>query len=200
MKDFRIPILLAVLVGLALVFGLSTLASGPVELSGSVIDPPSTAPEISLLDQFGKPFRLSDQRGALVVVFFGYTSCPDVCPTTLKDFKEIFSDLGEEAANLRFVFVTVDPLRDTPEKMRNYLGAFNPDFVGLTGGDDALQAVYDAFGVSVSIQPGGSSPGYLVEHTGRTYLIDRSGQLVETFPYGLSGEAMRDDILYWTHQ
>ncbi len=182
-------------VGLVLV--VSLMQAVPARLNGSVIHPAAPAPEIALQDQFGHPFRLSDMNGSVVLVFFGYTNCPDVCPTTLVDYAQIFDRLGSKADGARFVFVTVDPARDSPEAIENYLGAFNPDFIGLTGSHEALQAVYESYGVSVEIEHSSASHGYEVGHQTRIYVIDRDGMLVETFPFGLPREAMLDDLLHW---
>jgi protein SCO1 len=188
---------LGVLLGVVLVFAASTLFRSPEVLHGSVIEPAAPAPEIVLQDQFGKDFRLSDQRGLLVFLFFGYTHCADVCPATVADYEAIFKLLGDRAPEARFVFITVDSQRDTPQVLAHYLGAHNPGFVGLTGSLEALQQVYDSYSIGVEIAPGGASPGYEVNHSSRVYVVNQQGLLVETFPFGLSREAMLDDILHW---
>lgn len=196
-KSTYLFITLGVALGVGLVLVASVLFTSPVNLNGSVIDPPAPAPEIILQDQYGHPFSLDHLRGSLVLVFFGYTHCPDVCPATLVDYAGIFERLGDLAAAAQFVFITVDPQRDTPDTIANYLGAYNPGFIGLTGSPEELQKVYDSYGVDVEIAPGGGSPGYEVNHNTRIYVIDPEGLLVETFPFGLPREAMLDDILHW---
>jgi protein SCO1/2 len=159
-------------------------ACGPVSFRGTVLEQPEAVPDFTLTDQHGQPFRLSDQRGSVVLLFFGYTFCPDVCPTTLATWRTVHDDLGSEAGRVRFVFVTVDPERDTPERLGAHLNAFSPDFVGLTGTQDQLQAVYDTFGVYVQKQPSsGSAAGYLVSHTATTFVLDGTGnwRLVESY-------------------
>lgn len=130
-----------------------------------------------------------------MVLFFGYTSCPDVCPSTLKDLQTIASYLGDRSKDVKFLMVTTDPARDTHDRLGNYLGAFNPSFIGLRGSLDELEPVYSDFGVAVEKSEDDESAGYLVAHTSRVYAIDPGGSLRLTFPSGLSAEAMADDIL-----
>jgi len=159
-------------------------ACGPVSFRGTALEQPEAVPDFTLTDQHDQPFRLSDQRGSIVLLFFGYTACPDVCPTTLATWKTVHDDLGSKAERVRFVFVTVDPERDTPERLGIHLNAFSPDFIGLTGTQDQLQAVYDTFGVYAQKQPSsGSAAGYLVSHTATTFVLDAEGnwRLVESY-------------------
>src|SRR5512143_1730289 len=144
---------------------------------GSAIDPPVAANNFTLKDQNGHAFQLGDQRGKIVLMFFGYTNCPDVCPTTLLQFKQARAQLGSQAERVRFVFVTVDPERDTADKIKTYLGAIDPGIIGLTGSQAELEAVWKAYGVYRQQQPGQSPDQYadLIEHSGRVYLIDTQG-------------------------
>ena len=112
---------------------LLLLSCGGPSFRGSVLEEPVPVPELALIDQFGQPFHPEDQRGQVVLLFFGYTSCADVCPTTLASWRRVREALGEDAARARFVFVTVDPERDTPDRLGLHVNAFHPDFVGLTG-------------------------------------------------------------------
>jgi protein SCO1/2 len=189
--------------GLAFAFGLAGLAVAAVlavtllrrePFHGSVIEPPAPAQDFTLDNFDGRPFRLTDQRGKVVLLFFGYTSCPDVCPTTLAEFRQLRERLGSRAGDVVFVFVTVDPARDTPEKIGSYLTLFAPDFYGLSGPADALEPVYRAYGVYAEKQEGGSAAGYLVTHTSSVYVIDRGGNLRMTFPYGTPLEDMLADV------
>jgi len=150
---------------------------------GSVLSQPIAATDFTLTDQHGQPFRLSEQRGKVVLLFFGYTSCPDVCPTTLSAWKRVHEELGDEAERVRFVFVTVDPERDTPERLGLHVDLFNPDFVpvqggfvALTGTPDELEPIYEAYGVYYEkVETPGSALGYLVNHTSSGYVIDPQG-------------------------
>ncbi|HSR30941.1 MAG TPA: SCO family protein, partial [Anaerolineae bacterium] len=127
----RLPALI-----LLIIFSL-TACGGP-SFRGTVLDEPVDVADFALTDENGGVFRLSDQQGNVVLLFFGYTSCPDVCPTTLATWRKIHEALGEDAERVRFVFVTVDPERDTAERLGMHVNAFNPDFIGLTGTPEEL--------------------------------------------------------------
>jgi protein SCO1/2 len=165
---------------------------------GSVIDPPVAASNLTLKDQNGQTFQLSDQRGKIVLMFFGYTNCPDICPTTLLQFKQARAQLGNQSERVRFVFVTVDPERDTADKMKTYLGAIDPGIIGLTGSQAELETVWKAYGVYRQKQPGQGPDEYadLIEHSGRVYLIDTQGNLRLTYPFGLTPDDVVQDVKY----
>lgn len=130
-----------------------------------------------------------------MLLFFGYTSCPDVCPTTLAAWKQVHAALGGDADRVRFVFVTVDPERDTPARLKRYLAIFSPEFVGLTGTQEALAATYRAYGVvREKVMPAGSATGYLVTHTARTFLVDPTGLLRLSYGFGTPAQDVIDDI------
>jgi protein SCO1/2 len=144
---------------------------------GRVLDPPRPVPALALHDQHGRPFDLAGQRDRVVLVFFGYTRCPDVCPLTLGVFRQVAEMLGADAARVRFVFVTVDPEVDTPAFLDRYLRLFHPEFVGLTGPPDALAATYRFFGAAFQKVPvPKSAAGYLVAHSTNVAVIDRRGR------------------------
>ncbi len=146
-------------------------------LRGQRVDPPRPVPDLSARDHRGGSFRLADQRGTAVVLFFGYTTCPDVCPATLARWKRVREQLGSEASRVRFVFVTVDPERDTRAKVKEYLELFSPDFVGLVGKEQELQPFYQFFGAAYEKVPQpGSATGYLVAHTAAVPVVDTQGR------------------------
>jgi protein SCO1/2 len=162
---------------------------------GGVLDPPRPAPDFALRQPDGKPFRLSGHRGQVVVMTFGYTFCPDICPTTLAEFAQIRSRLGPAANDVRFVFITVDPERDTPQRLRAYTAAFDPTFIGLTGSDRDLEAIRKAYGVTAHKRVvAGTSAAFLVDHSALIYVIDREGRLRLLFPFGTSVADMTHDI------
>ncbi|MGQ9742450.1 SCO family protein [Chloroflexus sp.] len=145
------------------------------EFRGTVLEPPNPAPEIPLIDQFGNEFRLSDYRGKIVLVFFGFTHCPDICPTALGDLKQVMEKLGNDATKVQVVFVSVDPERDTPALMQRYLAAFNPTFLGLNGDRTVLEQVYKNYGVTaIKRELPNSGLGYTIDHSGYIYAIDQS--------------------------
>jgi protein SCO1/2 len=165
------------------------------DFRGQVVNPPRMAQDFALEDQFGGTFRLQDQRGSPVVLYFGYISCPDVCPTTLGNWKMVEKALGVDADRVRFVMITVDPERDTPERMRVHMNLFSPSFLGLTGTPDELEPIYRAWGIyheKVYIE--GSPAQYSVDHTATTFLIDSDGQLRLTYPYGTPADDIGHDL------
>lgn len=140
--------------------------------------PETPVSDFALTDQDGQPFNLSSQRGKVTVFFFGYTFCPDVCPLTLSTWKRVHDALGADTTQVGFVYITVDPERDSQEKLKAHLSIFSPDFTGLTGSPEALREVYAEFGVYAekeTIATGAS--GYLVNHTTRMFVVDQNGVL-----------------------
>jgi protein SCO1 len=133
--------------------------------------------ELALTGHDGKPRTLADFRGKLVVLFFGYTHCPDICPTTLADMAAVMKSLGADAARVQVLFVTVDPERDTPELMANYVPAFDPAFLGLSGDAVATQRVAKEFRVFYEQRPGSAPGAYTVDHSAQSYVLDAKGQL-----------------------
>jgi protein SCO1/2 len=153
--------------------------------NGSVIDPPAPAPEIALTDQHGQPFLLSDLKGQVVLLYFGFTNCPDFCPNTLAVLRQVLDQLGDQADAVQVVLVTTDPARDTQERLSDYLAAFNPTFLGLTGSDADLQVAYQGYGVTVMDEG--------TTHSTRVHLIDPQGMTRLTFSYGMpAGDILHD--------
>lgn len=168
--------------------------AGSYTFQGSLIDPPISAADFELIDQNGHPFRLSDQEGKVVLIFFGYTNCPDVCPITLTDFKRIKAELGDQAEEIRFLFITVDPERDTVERIQNYLPSYDPAFIGLTGEREKLEMTWKSYGVYQAKQETGSAAGYLVDHTSRIYVVDKNGNWRLTYPFEMDRQAVIADL------
>ncbi len=172
----------SLIVALTCILALS--ACGGPSFKGTVRKNPTPAPEFALTDQNGQPFKLSDERGKVVFLFFGYTFCPDECPTTLVSFEKAQQMLGAEAADVKFVLVTVDPTRDTAARLTQYLKVFSPDFIGLWGSLNELQKVWGAYGVYVkTAPPEQGASGYAIEHSTAVYVIDQVGRwrLVENY-------------------
>ncbi len=189
-------LIIAVLVALAVttVQYVSLPFARPYTFHGSQFDPPPPAADFTLTDQEGRSVRLSDYRGRVVLLFFGYTHCPDVCPTTLAKLNYVVQELGEAAREVQVIFISVDPERDTPAAMKRYLSHFDPAFVGLTGRPEEIEAVTRAYGVYVEKEEVGSAAGYLVTHSARTYVIDREGRLVLTFAYETEPQDLAADL------
>jgi protein SCO1/2 len=150
----------------------------------------------------GGPFRLTDQNGRTVteqdfkgapfLVFFGFTHCPDVCPTTLFEVSEILRTLGPDAARVRVAFITVDPERDTPTALKDYLSSFDPHMEGLTGDPAAIAAVAKAYRVYYKKVP--LDEGYTMDHTAIVYLMDKDGNFVSPFNMKRTTEAAAADL------
>jgi protein SCO1/2 len=160
-----------------------------VDVTGSAI-----GGEMRLTDAEGKPRSLADFRGKVVVVSFGYTHCPDVCPTTLSDLASAVNKLGADASRVQVLFVTVDPKRDTPELLRQYVPAFNPGFIGLWGSREATEKVTRDFHVYAQERPGKTPESYTVDHSSQTFVFDREGRIRLVLAYGSTPEAIASDL------
>ena len=149
--------------------------------------------ELSLTDHNGRARTLADFRGKVVMVFFGFTHCPDVCPTTLAEMAQVMRELGPDADKVQVLFITVDPERDTPQVLRQYVPSFYPSFLGLSGDADAIARTAKEFKVFYQKQalPGG---GYSVDHSAGTYLFDREGRLRLYASYGRGPAALLHNI------
>lgn len=184
--------ILTIVLGIAMAAGFVFVR--PYTFHGTVIIPPLPVTDFSLQMAVDKTFRLSDQRGKLVLLFFGYTSCPDVCPTTLATFKQVHGSLGDNAQKVRFVMITADPERDTPEKVTAYVKQFHSGFIGLSGDLEDLGKIWKELGVFVEKQDSDGAAGYLVSHTGSTYVLDQNGNLIMTLPYATDPFDIADDL------
>jgi protein SCO1/2 len=151
-------------------------------LKAGVFSPPRQAPDFSLQGSNGRELKLSHYRGKVVVLGFGFTSCPQVCPTTLATLAQTRRKLAAAAGDVQIVYVTVDHERDIAGRMKKYLSAFDPSFIGGTGSREQLAAVRKDYGVFAAKQAQGIS--YSVAHSSSTYLIDRRGRLRALMPYG----------------
>lgn len=188
-------VLLIVTAVIALTILVELVFRRPYSFHGTVINPPLPVTDFALPTANEEVFRLSEQKGKIVLLFFGYTSCPDVCPVTLATFKQVYERLGEDAQKVRFVMITADPDRDTPDKVAEYTARFNPEFIGLSGDITELEPIWKELGVFVEKQDSDSAAGYLVSHTASVYVLDQNGGLIMTFPYGASATDMADDLI-----
>ena len=132
---------------------------------------------LALTGHDGKPRTLADFRGKVVVLFFGFTHCPDICPTTLADMAAVMKKLGPDAARVQVLFVTVDPERDTPEIMAKYVPAFDAGFLGLSGDVPATQRAAKEFKIFYEKRPGGAPGAYSVDHSAQSYVLDAQGRV-----------------------
>jgi protein SCO1/2 len=193
------PTFLRLLAGLLLAVLLSSC--GAYTFHTTAFNPPEAAPDLSLTDQSGRPFRLSEQRGAVVLVFFGFTSCPDVCPTALADLASVRRKLGADAERVRVAMVTVDPARDTPETLQRYVTRFDPTFIGLTGTPEQLAATNKAYGVTaIRRDLPGSALKYTIDHSAYVYVIDRAGRWRALFRPGDTVDDMASDLRFLANE
>jgi protein SCO1/2 len=157
-------------------------------------DPPRLAPDFALQASNGSAVTLSQYRGKVVAIAFGFTHCTKVCPFTLANLARVSRELGAAAADLQVVFVTVDPERDSRERLKDYVSAFNPAFVGATGSQEQLQAVRQSYGVTVQRENANDGPNYDVHHSSSIYLVDRDGKLRVLVPFGKTPEDILHDV------
>ncbi len=155
------------------IFLVTGRSPAPIAMPSAVGGP------FNLVDQNSKPITDQDMKGRPFLVFFGFTHCPDVCPTTLFEVSEILRALGPEAKDVRALFVTVDPERDTPEVLKNYLSSFDPRVIGVTGDEAAITAVEKAYRVYAKKVP--TDSGYTMDHTAIVYLMNKDGRFVAPF-------------------
>lgn len=176
---------------LLLLAGALIAADGP-GLRAGVFDPPRAAPELSLSGSDGAKLELARFRGKVVILQFGFTSCPKVCPTTLASLAEARRKLGEQAKELQVVYVTVDPERDDVERLRKYLAGFDATFVGGTGTEEQLAAVRRDYGIVAAKVT--ANEDYTFSHSSFTYLIDGEGKLRALMPYGQPSDDYVHDV------
>lgn len=152
------------------------------------------ARDFRLTDHNGQVRTLADFRGKVVAVFFGYTHCPDVCPTTLSDFAMALQQLGPQAGQVQVIFVTVDPQRDTPELLKQFVPAFNPDFLGMYTDADSLKQLANEYKVVYQKNSVKAADDYLIDHSAGTYIYDKQGNLRLLMPYGSSHGDIAQDL------
>jgi protein SCO1/2 len=170
------------------------LAACGYEYRGAVLDPPKPLDDFTLEAADGGAFTLSDYRGQVVLVYFGYTYCPDVCPATMFQIARAVDALGDDASDVQVVMVSVDPARDTADQLGRYVANFDRSFVGARTDDLALlDGVLAQFGAFYEIDDTGGGD-YLVSHTPAVFVIDREGGLRLIFTYGATGEDMAADL------
>jgi protein SCO1/2 len=161
---------------------------------GMAVDPPREMPAFAFTRSDGSRFMTAPEPGRPMVLFFGYTHCPDVCPTTLADWKRVRATLGDDAKAVRFVFVTVDPDRDTPAVAERYARMYDAAFEGVSGDAITTSRMMDAFGVAAAREPGTNATGYLVSHSSQVFLVDSHGKLVALYPFGTGWDALAADL------
>jgi len=169
--------------------GASAPAFKGVDLTGA-----EYARTLNLPDQDGHPRTLGDFKGKVLVVFFGYTQCPDVCPTTMAELAQVKKSLGADGERVQGIFVTVDPERDTPDLLKAYLRGFDPSFVALRGSEEQTKAAAKEFKIYYAKVPGKAEGSYTMDHTAASFIFDTQGRVRVFSRYGAGAQALADDI------
>ena len=150
--------------------------------------------KLALPDQNGQVRTLADFKGKLAVIFFGYTQCPDVCPTTMAELAQVKKALGKDGERVQGVFITIDPERDTPELLKAYMASFDPSFIALRGTPEQTAATAKDFKVFYAKVPGKGEGSYTMDHTAGSYIFDTTGRLRLFTRYGSGAEALTADL------
>ena len=169
------------------------------QLHGTPYQPPQPATPINGLNWDGTNFSVSQLQGKPALLFFGYTNCPDVCPTTLAEWRTLRQNLGDKADKAGFVYVSIDPERDTVARLKEFIPQFDPAFYGVHVNSIDLEPIKQGYGVvaeKVYTDPNDPSKGYSMDHTARTYLIGPAGRLVTSYPYGTDIGDIQKDLEY----
>jgi protein SCO1/2 len=152
--------------------------------AGTILEPPTQIVDFTMPSSRGAPLGLAELKGKPTLIFFGFTNCPDVCPTTMAEFKRAKAELGADGDQVNFVLVSVDAERDTPEALATYVQAFDPAFIGLQGEEATLRAIGRDFGLYWQKQPPAADGSYSVDHSSAAYLLDAQGRLSIVYSYG----------------
>jgi len=169
-------------------------AGSSARFNGADITGAEYARTLALPDQNGQPRTLADFKGKVTVVFFGYTQCPDACPTTMAELAQVKKLLGKDGERLQGVFVTIDPERDTPQVLKPYMESFDPSFVALRGTPEQTAATAKEFKVFYAKSPGKTPDSYSVDHTAGSYVFDTQGRVRLFESYGRGAEALAADL------
>jgi protein SCO1/2 len=189
--------LLPVLVAAALAFSVTACDKLPgkqASFQNTDVTGLDYAKGFSLTDHTGKPRTLADYKGKVVVVFFGYTQCPDVCPTTMAEMASVMQKLGPQADQVQVLFITLDPERDTRELLASYVPAFDKRFVGLYGTPEQTAKTAKEFKVFYSKVPGKEPGSYTIDHTAGSYVFDKEGRLRLFIRHGGGADAIVHDV------
>lgn len=165
----------------------------PVTYHGTHISPPMPAAQFTLQAEDG-PVSLSDFRGRAVALFFGYTSCPDVCPTTLLRLSNALEELGDRRSDVQVVFISVDPERDSPARASRYAEAVDPSFVGLSGTPDEIAEVAARYGIYYAKAEGSDATGYLVDHSATITVLNENGRVELLWSPTVTADQMAEDL------
>ncbi|UCC53662.1 MAG: SCO family protein [Anaerolineaceae bacterium] len=183
-------LILGLLVGLAII----RIFGSPYTYHGTVIQSPDLAADFTLTGLNGEPVSLHDFRGQAVMIYFGYTFCPDVCPATMVELAQASEMLGKDAEKVQVILISLDPDRDTPQKLNEYVTHFDPSFIGITGSEDEIAAVATLYGIFYEKHEGTVATGYLIDHTASVVTIDPDGYLRLVYPFNTPAEDIAEDL------
>jgi len=178
---------------LLLLFVFLTACGGEPQYFGTLWPGPQQATDFTLESADG-PVSLSDFSGKIVLLYFGYTFCPDICPSTMTDLAQVMQDLGKKADEFQVIMITVDPERDTPQQLADYVSHFDPSFIGLSGTEEEIAAVAADYGIFYERHEGTAASGYLIDHTARVFVIDKNGEYSLSFFFGMTRDEMASDL------
>ncbi len=166
----------------------------PARFKGTLMPAKIPAPDFTLTNADGQEVQLSDFQDKIVLLYFGYTFCPDVCPSSLSDLKLVQNKLDESGEKIQVIMVTIDPERDTPEKIAEYVAHFHPTFIGLSGTKEEIDAAGEGYGVYYERHEGTAATGYLVDHTARIFVIEPGGTYRLSFGFGTPVDDIVSDL------
>ncbi len=193
-----LAIVLAASLGVAVGAAFILLNRDPHEFVGTVFSNPDAAPTFQLTADTGEQVSLDTYEDKVVLLYFGYTFCPDICPASLAELATAVANLdGAAREDVQVMMISVDPARDTPGILSEYMDHFDPGFIGLTGSEAEIASVAGDYNVFYQAHEGTAATGYLVDHWAGVYVIDREGRLVETFSFGTPGEQIALDLQEW---
>lgn len=173
--------------------GSSDSGDSESEIRGTALGQPQDAPDFELTDHNGDSFRLSDHEGKVTAIFFGYTHCPDICPLTLSHMDAASEELGDQAEDAMFLFISVDPERDTPDQLASYVERVDAEIIGLTGDQEEMEEVWESYDITVQIEER-EDDDYLVSHSSQIWLINAQGQAELILPPSADGADMAHDM------
>lgn len=186
------------LLGVAVaLFVVPQIAGESHEFNGTVFSNPEPAPSFTLTADTGERAGIDAYRGKVVLLYFGYTFCPDICPASLAELADAMEVLGDDSADVQVIMISVDPARDTPELLGEYVDHFDTSFVGMTGTDEEIATVADLYGVFYEAHEGTAATGYLVDHLASVMVVDREGRFVEVIGFGTTGDLIAADVKAW---
>jgi protein SCO1/2 len=185
---------LALILGLFVGWAIISLIGAPYTYHGTLIQSPEPDRNFTLTGSGGEAVSLHDFRGQAVLLYFGYTFCPDVCPATMVELARATELLDQDAQKTQVIMISVDPDRDTPEKLAEYVTYFDPSFIGVTGSEDEIAAVATQYGIFYEKHEGTVDSGYLIDHTASVVVVDPDGYLRLVYPFGTPAEDIAEDL------